>query len=343
MSKEAKIGLLLSLVIIVAIAIILKGVHCDSMNDLNEIQKLAKNNQSIQPENLPLNAVQNLSAKDSGTYHFAGLGNDGENLLPAPDRQTPAIAPEQVRPAGPIVYNSTTPQRDSAEDAVRLRIPLPGTSLQPENRSETDRIQPESGIYRHAVDAVIEAPDSSSIKAGQRNTIDVPPRVSSNTNANPPAGSTDRISPAPTRQSVRYTVVKGDDLSQIALKVYGDSEGKRWVNVKRIFEANTTTLEDMNNLKIGQILVIPSISGNNPVANQNRPAQTVTGISQEKTVPESKAETFYVVQKGDSLWSIAQNKLGGGNRFPEIAKLNDKMLSDEKSIRPGMKLKLPAR
>lgn len=47
----------------------------------------------------------------------------------------------------------------------------------------------------------------------------------------------------------------------------------------------------------------------------------------------------YTVQSGDSLWSIAQKKLGSGKRYPEIKELNG-LTSD--TIHAGMVLKLPS-
>ncbi|MFD8279711.1 N-acetylmuramoyl-L-alanine amidase [Streptomyces solisilvae] len=58
-----------------------------------------------------------------------------------------------------------------------------------------------------------------------------------------------------------------------------------------------------------------------------------------KTKPGSSTGTTYTVGKGDTLWSIAASKLGDGNRYREIAKLNG--LKDADQIVPGQKLKLP--
>ena len=56
---------------------------------------------------------------------------------------------------------------------------------------------------------------------------------------------------------------------------------------------------------------------------------------------KSSGDKYYVVKDGDSLWGIAQVKLGSGKRFPEIAKLNKKVLKDEDSVYSGMRLRLP--
>jgi nucleoid-associated protein YgaU len=52
---------------------------------------------------------------------------------------------------------------------------------------------------------------------------------------------------------------------------------------------------------------------------------------------------YYTVKDGDSLWRIAEKKLGNGGRYTEISKLNADVLEDEDDIVVGMRLRLPAR
>lgn len=47
----------------------------------------------------------------------------------------------------------------------------------------------------------------------------------------------------------------------------------------------------------------------------------------------------YLVQKGDTLWSIAQSKLGAGKRWQEIVALNPGLTPEK--LQAGMKIKLP--
>lgn len=52
--------------------------------------------------------------------------------------------------------------------------------------------------------------------------------------------------------------------------------------------------------------------------------------------------TVYTVVKGDSLWKIAQEKLGNGALYPKIIEANPDRLKDEKSvIHPGDVLVIP--
>jgi len=48
-----------------------------------------------------------------------------------------------------------------------------------------------------------------------------------------------------------------------------------------------------------------------------------------------------VVQKGDSLWDIAETRLGKGNRYSEILTLNKDRIQSAKNLREGMKLRIP--
>jgi nucleoid-associated protein YgaU len=76
-------------------------------------------------------------------------------------------------------------------------------------------------------------PDFSNVKSGSSSTAPKAP---------PPA--------AP--QAERYTVAKGDSLSKIAKKVYGDAS--QW---RRIFEANRDQIEDPDLIQPGWKLLIP--------------------------------------------------------------------------------------
>lgn len=77
----------------------------------------------------------------------------------------------------------------------------------------------------------------------------------------------------------------------------------------------------------------PSHTPRTPVA---RPL-AATKPSAHKASP-----TSYTVRLGDSLWSIAEDHLGSGDRYVEIAKLNAELLHGHNDfLRPGWKLALP--
>jgi nucleoid-associated protein YgaU len=80
-------------------------------------------------------------------------------------------------------------------------------------------------------------PDFSSVRSGQSSTA--------------PASPVEPTKPtAPARRT--YVVVKGDTLSKIAKREYGD--GNKW---KAIYEANRDLIKDPNLIYPGQELSIP--------------------------------------------------------------------------------------
>lgn len=52
--------------------------------------------------------------------------------------------------------------------------------------------------------------------------------------------------------------------------------------------------------------------------------------------------TFHTVEKGDTLWAVAEKALGNGARYTEIFEANRPMLSDPDKIYPGQVLRIPA-
>ena len=109
------------------------------------------------------------------------------------------------------------------------------------------------------------------------------------------------------QQGNTYTVKAGDTLSGIAAK-YGTT-----YQVLAVYNG----ISDPNRISVGQVIKIP---GNGTTAAQ-KPAQRT-----------------HTVQKGESLWNIAEKRLGNGNRYREIKSLNG---PGNDTIYPGQVLKLP--
>jgi len=158
--------------------------------------------------------------------------------------------------------------------------------------------------------------------------------------------------PAKPAGPLLYTVRAGDNLSVIAKKFYGDQEGNRIRNINRIFRANRGTLNSPDNVRQGQQLIIPPLSGA-PAAGTG-PAGIFDGrlFEQVQSIgaarfSRNQAQRLqlqqYTVRAGDNLWKIAAETLGDGNRYKEIVKLNSDALDNEHRIVVGMRLRLPAK
>ena len=143
-----------------------------------------------------------------------------------------------------------------------------------------------------------------------------------------------------------YVVSDGDNLAVIAEKLYGSEDGKRTLNVTRIFDANRKLLASPDEIYPGQRLIIPPLSssaaGKNTIGTILEKVKSIGQRHLSTTGRGAEQIRWYVVREGDSLWLIAAEQLGEGSRYEEIAKLNANIL-DEDSLVVGMRLRIPAR
>lgn len=51
--------------------------------------------------------------------------------------------------------------------------------------------------------------------------------------------------------------------------------------------------------------------------------------------------TFHTVEKGDTLWAIAEKTMGNGTKYTDIFEANKPMLKDPDLIYPGQVLRIP--
>ncbi|WP_373777266.1 peptidoglycan-binding protein LysM [Glaesserella sp.] len=52
-------------------------------------------------------------------------------------------------------------------------------------------------------------------------------------------------------------------------------------------------------------------------------------------------DEFYVIQKGDSLWKIAEKVYGNGAKYKAIVEANKEVIKHEDKIFPGQKIRIP--
>lgn len=101
--------------------------------------------------------------------------------------------------------------------------------------------------------------------------------------------------------------------------------------------------------KLVIVAVTPSEDAKNAVWDQIKLAdQNYSDLQADITVDQSLASggggatESYTVKAGDSLWKIAKNQLGDGNRYMEIFYANrDRMDSPQSVIHPGDELNIP--
>ena len=101
--------------------------------------------------------------------------------------------------------------------------------------------------------------------------VSIDPTVSAPAQNVPAVNTQPTAAPEPAKV---YVVQSGDSISGIAKKVYGVKEGVKQKNIDAIFAANRNTLKKINDLQVGQKLVIPSIPGS--TAASSTPAEVLT-------------------------------------------------------------------
>lgn len=273
MTTDAKIGLLLALIFIVAITFVINGIP----------DFLSKNNK----------------APDTAGYvnHYKGQ----QPALVGPSRNIAPALSHKV-----ITVITETPKIDQ------------------NNPAETR--------YQALMPAAQEAvkTDAAGTETVQKELVEIKP-------AEKPATEQQQ-------SAVVYIVCPGDSLAEIAKKFYGPENGKKLASVEKIYNANKDKLESIDQIQVGQKLTIPSLENQTKALLKTGFFEKVPQNTPPQTAPPPK-EQFrqYVVKESDSLWRIATEQLGNGNRFNEIIQLNQSVITDPDTLVIGMKLKLPAR
>ncbi len=127
-----------------------------------------------------------------------------------------------------------------------------------------------------------------------------------------------------------YVVSPSDSLAKIAKKFYGEENGNKLSSIEKIYSANKDKLKSIDEIYVGQKLIIPSLK--EQAKNQSQKPE------------ESKGNfRLYIVKESDSLWQIADEHLGSGERYNEIVQLNKSILKNPEALAIGIKLKLPVR
>ncbi|THH35870.1 peptidoglycan-binding protein LysM [Aliishimia ponticola] len=62
---------------------------------------------------------------------------------------------------------------------------------------------------------------------------------------------------------------------------------------------------------------------------------------EDNTSGAGSEPVFHTVEKGDTLWAIAEKTMGNGSKYQEIFEANKPMLSHPDKIYPGQVLRIP--
>lgn len=145
------------------------------------------------------------------------------------------------------------------------------------------------------------------------------------------AGNAVIVGGANTGESVAipYVIARGDTLQKIAAKFYGDRN--LW---KKIFADNANVIHNANRIYPGQVILIYLPGAQETVSSSQVPA---AGAYQ----PGFTGGKIYVVQRGDSLWRIAEKVYGSGSQWRLLFETNRNVLRSPGVVHAGQQLIIP--
>ncbi|HZN69670.1 MAG TPA: LysM peptidoglycan-binding domain-containing protein [Tepidisphaeraceae bacterium] len=339
MTRETKIGLLVGLAFIIVIGILLS----DHMTSTTEPQKapLANAGENVRQGvatpasqgNVP--AVMGAAAGATATVTPAQPVMTREELAAAQQRQQqqqqrqqvqtiqvgpgPGAAqqqppieitqgPAQVQPQAPPP-NVVTPNAPAPDAPVAINT----------TPRQTGPGHPLQGVAaRHGEELVTVGPDGTPQPRPQQTGVPM----------------------TPLRE---YKAQTGDSLSRIAARFMGSASK---ANRDAIVRANPSLHQQPDRIIEGRVYLIPLP----PQAEaQPQPQAQVQPAAQQNAQPAAPASsvsqgfTWYTVKENDNLWKIASEQCGTGNAWAEIKDLNKDILRNGETVRPNMRIRIPAK
>lgn len=151
----------------------------------------------------------------------------------------------------------------------------------------------------------------------------------------PPVADPRPIAKPTTVAGTEYVVQRGDSLARIAKNRLGAES--RWQEI-----AALNPNVDPKALGVGQKLLLPQ-GASKPVAKSTPSAAPKSSgtptVAKKSTKPAAASGRACIVQKGDTLRSIARRELGDERRWKEIASANPGL--DPAKLAIGQRVKLP--
>ncbi len=336
MTSDAKIGLLLGLVFIFIIAFVINGLprFQKAKEKSNNELTMEMINQQNDPITNTIRKVQEQIDRQSATARQPADGS-GSVLSLNPDN----VRYEMELPGNMFTEEDSYANSDGQVDSPSMN---PFETVSPTTETKNNLFS--SGPFTQ-VSSVAASPITTDVQVPAARQTDMPVTSYST--------EIRKTEPAKPETSKTYVVEDGDNLADIAKKIYGAVEGNKRATIMKIYEANHNLLKSPDEIVVGQKLILPVLrtvvenksegslfSGSLLDKIKSLGGRENTNVQSPKPVVKSSGKE-YVVKDGDSLWRIAASQLGNGGRYPEISKLNADILKDEDNLVVGMRLKMP--
>lgn len=138
-----------------------------------------------------------------------------------------------------------------------------------------------------------------------------------------------------------------DFAKNIGKKLFGDDDDDAAEKIKAHIEADNPGIENLNiTLEDGVAKISGNVENSAALEKAVLMAGNVEGVAEVQLDNISGAEpdetvTYYEIQKGDSLWKVAEKAYGNGSKYTAIFEANKEVIKDPDLIYPGQKIRIP--
>ena len=204
------------------------------------------------------------------------------------------------------IQNEKTPKPDGeskTEDKIAENLPgnlTPQDTPSPES-GQGQVVAPEGEPEKEAAPAEKPAPEETPVET-PKEVVNEPEQ--------------------PQEKGTQYTIQKGDTLSGLARKFYGDPKLRHIIQ-----QANVNVIPDAEVLRVGDQINIPP-----------KPRLGVQGPTARELMT---ARETYIVQPGDTLSKISRMHYGNNSGVDLIYEANRDKINDKNVLKPGTVLTIP--
>jgi len=135
---------------------------------------------------------------------------------------------------------------------------------------------------------------------------------------------------------------KGDDAGEIKQEIEGSFASLPIQGLVVDVAGDTVTLAGVATdyaTKEKAILIAGNVEGIAKVNSDQLLSLDAIAAANASQIP---APVFYTIQKGDTLWAIAENNYKDGSKYPKIVEANLEVIKDADLIYPGQAIRIPA-
>jgi LysM repeat protein len=327
MTRETKIGLLVGLAFIIVIGILLSD-HLTSTTEPQQAQLAQVGGNARSAVTTPGAANVPIVTTVPPTQNVAP-----QQPVPTKEEITPKQPPVEIVQIGGAPAQPQPPQQPqrpiiTQPEPQNTQIAQGGTSNEPPTLSNQQNVTRTSDPKVPGSIAEVAA------RMGEE-LVPVGQRINSQQPLLAPTGKT-------------YKAEPGDNLAKLALKTLGKASK---ANCDAIIAVNPTLQQNPNLVVAGRSYNIPTNISATP-APAPAPSATPAPVTpvepaivenDEPAPAPSNPQFVYTVKPGDSLTKIAVIQLGTAGAVEAIKDLNQDLLKGGETIRPNMKLRLPAK